>query len=82
MAVGISYTSRQSAGFLNSFTPEGTMEFYEVALTFSLRTKSVGVTIQMKPLCLAVLLRCTICFSKFYKMKFGISVQFRLWPFL
>ena len=38
MAVGISYTSRQSAGFLNSFTPEGTMEFYEVALTFSLRT--------------------------------------------
>ena len=31
---------------------------------------------------LAVLSRCPICFSEFHKMKFGISVHFRLWPFL
>ena len=34
MTVGISYISRQSAGFFDSFTPEWTMESYEVVLTF------------------------------------------------
>ena len=73
MVVGITYILRQSAGFFvnNSFTPERMID--EVVLTFESADEIR---------CCDILLRCTTCFSEFYRMKFGISVQFRLWPFL
>ena len=43
----------------------------------SLRTKSYDVTIEMKAFCLY--LNGTICFSKFYKRKFGNLVEICLW---
>ena len=63
----------------NSFTPERMI--YEVVLTFE-SADEIRWCDHLNETSLAVLLRCTICFSEFYKMKFGISVRFRLWPFL
>ena len=63
----------------NSFTPERMI--YEVVLTFE-SADEIRWCDHLNETSLAVLLRCTICFFEFYKMKFGISVRFRLWPFL
>ena len=81
MAIGITYILRQSAGFFlnNSFTPERMI--YEVVLTFG-SADEIRWCDHLNETSLAVLLRCTICFSEFYRIKFGISVHFRLWPFL
>ena len=81
MAVGITYLLRQSAGFFlnNSFTPERMI--YEVVLTFE-SADEIRWCDHLNETSLAELLRCTTCFSEFYRMKFGISVHFRLWPFL
>ena len=63
----------------NSFTPERMI--YEVVLTFE-SVDEFRWCGHLNETSLAVLLRCTICFSEFYRMKFGISVHFRRWPFL
>ena len=63
----------------NSFTPERMI--YEVVLTFE-SADEIRWCDHLNETSLAVLLRCTICFSEFYRMKFGISVHFILWPFL
>ena len=79
--MGLTYILRQSAGFFvnNSFTPERMI--YEVVLTFE-SADEIRWCDHLNETSLAVLLRCTIYFYQFHRMKFGISVQFRLWPFL
>ena len=63
----------------NSFTPERMI--YEVVLTFEFADE-IRWCDYWNETSLAVLLRCTVCFSEFYRMNFGISVHFRLWRFL
>ena len=65
--------------FCNSFTPERII--YEFVLTFE-SADEIRWCDHLNETSLAVLLRCTICFSEFYRIKFGISVHLRLWPFL
>ena len=55
-----------------------------MVLTLRLWTKSYGVTIHVKSLRKyfhVVLFGGAICFKKFYKMKFGIFVEFALVTF-
>ena len=63
----------------NSFTPERMI--YEVVPTFE-SVDEIRWCDHLNDTSLEVLLRCTICFCEIYRKKFGISVHFRLWPFL
>ena len=63
----------------NSFTPERMI--YEVVPTFE-SVDEIRWCDHLNETSLEVLLRCTICFCEIYRKKFGISVHFRLWPFL